>query len=79
MSKYITEAFRQFTLLEDSENFALTPDGIDNLNSFMDTAMSDDDLGVQVIDPEAEDEDELKQSYIGKIICDCNICPSGKC
>ena len=76
MSKYITEAFRQFTLLEDSETFALTPDGIDNLNSFMDTAMNDDDLEAQVIDPEAEDEDELKQSYIGKIICDCNICHS---
>lgn len=76
MSKYINEAFRQFTLLEDSEDFALTPDGIDNLGSFMDSAMNDDDLGVQVIDPEAETEDDLKQSYVGKIICDCNVCHS---
>ena len=63
MSKYINEAFRQFTLLEDSEEFALTPEGIDNLGSFMDTAMNSDDLGVQVIDPEADDYDELNNPY----------------
>lgn len=76
MSQYINEAFKQYHLLEDSQEFALSPEGIDNLGSFMSDAMSDEDIAVEVIDPEADTEDDLKQSYVGKIICDCNVCHS---
>ncbi len=76
MSEYLNEAFKKFTLLEDSEDFAITPEGIENLGSFMGDAMNDDDLDIDVIDLEADTEEDLKQSYIGKVICDCNVCHS---
>ena len=78
MSQYINEAFKQFRMLNESEDFSLDPMGLDNLNSFMDRAMEDedDDLEIDIIDPETTDQDELKQSYIGKVICDCNVCHS---
>lgn len=76
MSEYLNEAFKKFTLLEDSEDFAITPEGIENLGSFMGDAMNDEDLDIDVIDLEADTEEDLKQSYIGKVICDCNVCHS---
>lgn len=71
MSTYINEAFK--TLFE-SEDFDISPEGLDNLGTFINKAM--DDEVEEVIDMETELEDELKQSYIGKIICDCNVCHS---
>ena len=76
MSEYLNEAFKKFTLLEDSEDFAITPEGIENLGSFMGDAMNDEDLDIDVIDLEADTEEDLKQSYIGKVICECNVCHS---
>jgi len=76
MSKYISEAFKQFRLLEDVEDFSLTNDGLDNLGSFMGQALDDEDESVDVIDLEAEVQDDLKKSYVGKVICDCNVCHS---
>ena len=75
MSQYINEAFKQFRLMEDAEEFPITPEGLDNLGSFMDQAMDDEPV-VDVIDLEAETEEDLKKSYVGKIICDCNVCHS---
>ena len=75
MSQYINEAFKQFRLMEDAEEFPITPEGLDNLGSFMDQAMDDESV-VDVIDLEAESEEDLKKSYVGKIICDCNVCHS---
>ena len=73
MSQYINEAFKQFRLLE-SEEFDLSPTGLDTLDTFMNQAMSDEDI--DIIDLEAEAEEDLKKSYIGKVICDCNVCHS---
>ena len=73
MSQYINEAFKQFRLLE-SEDFNLSPEGLDTLDTFMNQAM--DDEYVDVYDLEAEAEEDLKKSYIGKVICDCNVCHS---
>ena len=73
MSQYINEAFKQFRLLE-SEEFDLSPTGLDTLDTFMNQAMTDED--VDIIDLEAEAEEDLKKSYIGKVICDCNVCHS---
>ena len=73
MSQYINEAFKQFHLLE-SEEFDLSPTGLDTLDTFMNQAMTDEDI--DIIDLEAEAEEDLKKSYIGKVICDCNVCHS---
>lgn len=73
MSQYINEAFKQFRLLE-SEEFDLSPTGLDTLDTFMNQAMTDEDI--DIIDLEAEAEEDLKKSYIGKVICDCNVCHS---
>lgn len=75
MSQYINEAFKQFNLLEDMEEFSITPDGLDNLKTFMGQAMDDEPVA-DVIDLEAESEEDLKKSYVGKVICDCNVCHS---
>ena len=76
-NNYILEAFKEFDLLEDTENeFPLDPAGMEDLSSFLDYAGEDDDNYVDVIDLEAEAEEELKQSYVGKVILDCNICHS---
>lgn len=74
MSQYINEAFKKFRLLEDFEEFSLTPEGLDNLGSFMGQAL--DDESVDVYDLEAEAQEDLKKSYVGKVICDCNVCHS---
>lgn len=73
MSQYINEAFKQLRLLE-SEDLDLSPTGLDTLDTYMNQAMSDEDI--DIIDLEAEAEEDLKKSYIGKVICDCNVCHS---
>lgn len=71
----LTEAFN---LAEDVEEFNLGASGLNELDSFLDmagdTSMMDDDA--MIIDLEAQAEDELKQSYVGKIIINCNVCHS---
>lgn len=74
MSQYINEAFKKFRLIEDFEEFPLNPEGLDNLGSFMSQAL--DDETVDVYDLEAEAQEDLKKSYVGKVICDCNVCHS---
>ena len=76
MSQYINEAFKKFKLLEDFEEFSMTPEGLDNLGSFIGQAMDDEQQNIDVIDLEAEAVEDLKQSYVGKVICDCNVCHS---
>lgn len=73
MSNYINEAFKAYRLLE-SEDFEMTPEGLDTLGSFMNQAVEDE--AIDVIDLEAEADEELKKSYVGKVICDCNVCHS---
>lgn len=72
-TNYLAEAFQQMKLLE-SETFSFDNDGAAKLSNFM-----DDDLLTDVevvIDPEAETEEDLKDSYIGDIILSCEVCHS---
>lgn len=75
---YIQEAFRQFYLTEDAEEFSLNVSGPDDSASFLDIINSaeDDETISDVYDLEAEAKEDLKQSYIGKVILDCNVCHS---
>lgn len=76
MSNYITEAFKQMALLE-SEDISLNADGIDKLVGFMDEAGVDpDEEMVDVFDLEAEAQEDLKDSYLGKVILECSVCHS---
>ena len=76
---FIQEAFRQVYLTEDAEEFALNTSGPDDTESFLDIVNSDefsDENISDVYDLEAEAKEDLKQSYIGKVIIDCNVCHS---
>lgn len=68
---YINEAFKKLDLLEE-QMFDTSLNGINELSDFLET---DTDV-VRVIDPEAESEEDFKDSYVGKVIVNCNICHS---
>lgn len=70
---YLNEAFKRLALLEE-EAFDASNKGRFDLKNFMEDDEETDE--VKVIDPEAETEEELKDSYIGKVITECNVCHS---
>ena len=67
----LTEAFKKLNLLEDT--FSLDPEGIKELDELEKIEREDETI---IIDPEAETEEEIKDSYEGKVILDCNCCHS---
>ena len=70
---YINEAFKRLDILEE-QMFDTSLNGINNLSDFMDADNTEDI--VRVIDPEAETEEDIKDSYVGKVIVNCNVCHS---
>ena len=68
---YINEAFKRLSAI-DEELFNTTTDGINHLADFMDS----DDETIRVIDKDATESEDLKDSYIGKVIVNCNVCHS---
>lgn len=66
------EAFKKLDLLEE-EVFDVSDDGIEKLKTFLDTE-DDKDTEIEVIDTEAETEEDLEDSYVGKVILDCCVC-----
>ena len=71
MSNYLREAFKELELL-DEEVFPFDKDGAEALQKFMDGDITDDTESI--IDPEADSEEELKDSYEGKVVLKCKIC-----
>lgn len=71
---YLNEAFKRLELLEE-QMFDGTTDGINDLDNFFDKSEEEIDK-IRVIDPEASTSDELKDSYVGKVIINCNVCHS---
>ena len=69
----LSEAFKQLDCLNE-DVFEVSDKGIEELKDFRDSDDSDDTI--DVIDPEAENKEEIKDSYVGKIICQCNVCKS---
>lgn len=67
------EAFRALNALNE-DIFSLDADGVGKLSDFTQNDDLEDD--VQIIDPEAETEDDLQDNYIGKVILDCCVCHS---
>lgn len=70
---YLNEAFKKLSFLNE-ETFDTSLTGLNQLSDFMDKDASDD--VIKVIDTEAEFEDEVQDSYIGKVITNCNVCHS---
>lgn len=70
---YLTEAFKQMELLE-GEQFTFDKNGAAKLANFLDDDMLND--FEVIIDPEAETKEEVKDSYMGEVICRCPICKS---
>lgn len=73
MSNYMNEAFEALKILNE-DTFEIGMDGNAELKDFMDNDIHDE-LEL-IIDPLAETEEELEDSYIGKAILDCVICQS---
>ena len=71
--KYLTEAFQELSILEE-DVFNITDDGIAQANDFVNN--TEEENTELVIDPLATTEEELQDSYIGKVILDCTICQS---
>lgn len=69
----LNEAFKALESLNE-EVFDVSDDGLQKLSDFMEDDIVDDDI--KVIDPEATTEDELSDSYVGKVILDCGVCHS---
>lgn len=69
---YLTDAFKAMDMLNE-EAFDPTPEGAEELSDFL---SGDIDDTIDIIDPNAETEEELEDSYVGKIILDCCVCHS---
>lgn len=69
----LCEAFRALNALNE-DTFSVDADGINKLSAFEQS----DDLTdeISIIDPEVETEEELSDSYVGKVILDCCVCHS---
>lgn len=67
---YLSEAFKQLEILNE-DVFDLDKDSLEDLRDFQDEG---EEEVIDVIDPEAETEEELEDSYIGKVILDCSVC-----
>lgn len=71
---YINEAFKKLDLLNEAM-FDSSTEGINHLTDYIRDDEDSDDA-VRVIDPAATEEDDLQDSYIGKLIVNCNVCHS---
>ena len=75
MSEYLSEAFRALEMLNE-EQFDVTTGDFEDAKEFL----ADDEVEetIDIIDPDAETDGDIKSSYIGDVVLDCNICHS-KC
>ncbi len=69
---YINEAFKRLELLNE-DTFDTSLEGMNKLSDFLNEPEQE---VVKVIDPEASTQDELQDSYVGKVIINCDICHS---
>lgn len=70
---YLSEAFKKLEFLTEEEFSLEDTAGLDDMDQLLKTPASNI---ANVIDPEAETEDELQDTYIGKVILHCPVCNS---
>ena len=68
---YLRNAFKMLDALNE-DVFDVSDEGISQLADTLNT----EDNTVNIIDPEAESEEELQDSYMGKAILECEVCHS---
>lgn len=74
MSNILNEAFKAMRLME-SEDFDLSSiNDESDINAFIDDEDNFDDVEVEVVDADANTEDDIRDSYVGKVICQCPVC-----
>ena len=72
-ANYLNEAFTQLQLLNEEEFNWTDKDSIEDIKSLVDAPV---DASIDIIDPDANSEDELSDSYVGKVVLDCSVCHS---
>lgn len=73
MENIYINAFKEFKLLNESENFNIADkNDQEKLKDFLDDGFNDN--VEMIVDVKAESEDELKDSYIDNIILECPVC-----
>lgn len=71
----ISEAFMALDALNESEDiFNVDEEGVQEIKDFL--ANDEEDETITVFDDEAENDEELEDSYVGKVIVDCCVCHS---
>ena len=71
----LQEAFSKLNMMESGDFELLKEDEKDAMKSFLDEEPVEAEE-VEIIDPQATDETELEDSYVGKIIVQCPVCKS---
>lgn len=72
---YLAEAFKQLDLLnEEDYNLSTDSSAIEDAIDMLDK--NDKIMSMDIIDDEADNEEELQDSYNGKVILDCCVCHS---
>lgn len=74
-TNYLKEAFKSLSLLENDFDLSVDKDKVDELRSFV----ADDIDAIPeepIIDTNAEEEHELQDNYVGKVILECECCHS---
>lgn len=72
MEKLYENAFKVLNLLEE-EDFELDAIEDNELKDFLD---DEEEETVDIIDPMAEDEEDVKDSYMDKVVLECSVCHS---
>lgn len=71
---FLTEAFKELKMLNEEDYNLNNKDEIEDMH---DTVFNQlDDKSIDIIDPNAQSIDDLEDSYIGKVILDCDVCHS---
>lgn len=70
---YLSEAFKKLDFLNEDDFSLDNASDIDDMSQFLSVER---DSVQDVIDPEAESEEELEDTYIGKVILHCPVCNS---
>ena len=76
MNDFLTEAFKAMNVLEEDTFNITDEEDIERLKKFVDDDVDvEEDDFAEIIDTDARNEDELQDSYVGKVILKCQVCP----
>ena len=70
----LTEAFKELKILEEEDFNLSSAEDMEEAEDFLDDATEEDTL--DIIDLDADEENELSDSYIGKVVLECEVCHS---